>query len=166
MAAWMSDTERKLREEDVADRDRLPEVRRGIDWTDAMGLNGGLEWKDGERELNCSDEAVKIHGATPACLTTVPYEDNEFDRGSDSEWDVPGGRKFELELSSVTKLGLDGAPMGSTLGLEYRTAGSSCSCVDLGDVGGSDTTALIVGVAVGKTSISSSEYSASEPPEA
>ena len=68
-----------------------------------------------------------------------------------------------LELLSVTKLGLDGTPIGSTLGLEYRVAVSSCSCADLGDVGGSDTTALIVGVAVGKTINSSSEYSASEP---
>lgn len=56
-----------------------------MDWTDAIGLNGGLEWNDGEREFNCSDEAVNIHGATPACRTTVPYEDSEFDRGSDSE---------------------------------------------------------------------------------
>lgn len=107
---------------------------------------------------------MRIHGAAPACLTTVPYEDSEFERGSESELAVPGGRKFRLELSSVTKLGLDGTPIGSIFGLEYPMAGSS-SRADLGDVGGSETTALIVGVAVGNTIISSSEKLASEPSE-
>lgn len=81
-----------------------------------------------------------------------------------------GGKKFMLELSRVTKLGLEGAPMGSTLGLEYpiwvdSSSSRSSSLVDLGEVGGSDTTALIVGVAVGNTIKSSSEYSASEASE-
>jgi hypothetical protein len=86
---------------------------------------------------------------------------------------VPGGRKFTLELSRVTKLGLEGAPIGLdgapirwTLGLEYiKDFSSSSELADLGDVGGSDTTALIVGVAVGRTIISSSENSASEGSE-
>lgn len=69
-----------------------------------------------------------------------------------------------LELSRVTKLGLEGAPIGSTFGLEkpISVESSSSSIVDLGEVGGSDTTALIVGVAVGNTIRSSSENSASE----
>jgi hypothetical protein len=46
------------------------------------------------------------------------HDDSELERGSESELAVPGGRKFTLELSSVTKLGLDGAPMGSKLGLD------------------------------------------------
>ena len=105
------------------DCDRLAEWRLGVDRNDLTVRIGGLEWNDeGERELNCSDEAVKNHGAAPACLITVPcelYEDSELARGSESELeDGAAGRKFPLELSKVTKLGLDGAPMGSTLGLE------------------------------------------------
>lgn len=73
--------------------------------------------------LSCSDEpAVWIQGAvTPACRTAVPrefQEDSEFERGSESELSVPSGRKLTLELSSVTKLGLEGAPMGSKFGLD------------------------------------------------
>ena len=44
-------------------------------------------------------------------------------------------------------------------------ADSSSSEADLGDVGGSEITALIVGVAVGRTSMSSSEYSGSSGSE-
>lgn len=40
----------------------------------------------------------------------------------------------------------------------------SSSRTDLGEVGGSEMTALIVGVAVGRTIISSSEYSGSSGP--
>ena len=54
------------------------------------------------------------------CLTTVPrelYEESEFVRGSDSDA-VAELLKFMLELSSITKLGLDGAPICSRMGLE------------------------------------------------
>jgi hypothetical protein len=64
---------------------------------------------------------VLIQGAAPACLTTVPrelYEDSELVLGSDSEDAVAGRWKFILELSSITKLGLDGAPICSRFGLE------------------------------------------------
>jgi hypothetical protein len=62
-----------------------------------------------------------------------------------------------LELSNVTKLGLDGVPNCSRLGLETRDSSD-----DFGDMDANERTALIVGVAVGKTIISSSENSASE----
>jgi len=165
----MSETERRLREDEVADRDRLSESRRDAVRNDATDWVGGLEWNDGEREwLGRSDEAVKIHCAAPACLTAVPrefHDDRESVRGSESELEPgPRGRKLTLELSRVTKLGLDGAPMGWILGLEYPNVDAS-SGSDFGDVGGSDTTALIVGVAVGSTIKSSSENSASDPSE-
>lgn len=95
------------------------------------------------------------------CLTTVPrelYEESEFVRGSDSDA-VAELLKFMLELSSITKLGLDGAPSCSTTGLEYPVTDSA---EDFGDMDGSERTALMVGVVVGKTIISSSEYSGSE----
>lgn len=110
--------------EEVAERDRLADGRLVTDWNDETERNGGLEWNgDGERVLTRSDEpAVWIQGpATPTCRTAVPREfqdDNELERGSESELSIPCGRKLTLELSSVTKLGLDGAPIGSKLGLD------------------------------------------------
>ena len=67
-----------------------------------------------------------------------------------------------LELSSATKLGLDGIPIGAMFGLELHGAGLA------GRGGGdwrddvSETTVLIVGAPVGKTIISSSENDPSE----
>lgn len=101
----------------------------------------------------------------PICLTTVPIEFKdaiEFDRVADPvfEDEVPIGMKFKLELSSATKLGLDGGPMGITFGLESldialcRPEGPAVG--ESGD-DGSETTALIVGASVGNTAISSSE---------
>lgn len=58
---------------------------------------------------------------TPACRTAVPrefHDESELDRGSESELAAPDDRKLMLELSSVTKFGLDGAPMVSKLGLD------------------------------------------------
>lgn len=60
------------------------------------------------------------------------------------------------------KLGLDGTPMGTTFGLELPMVVCSRSPPDGGDVGGSESTGLMVGVAVGRTIISSSEYSEPE----
>lgn len=59
MAAAISDTERKLRDEEPGERDRLADGRLGLDRNEATERNGGLEWnEDGERVLNCSDEPV------------------------------------------------------------------------------------------------------------
>lgn len=58
---------------------------------------------------------------TPACRTAVPrefHDENELDRGSESELAARDGKKLMLELSSVTKFGLDGASMVSKLGLD------------------------------------------------
>jgi hypothetical protein len=53
----MSDTERRLRDDvEVVDRDRLLEWCLETERNERTGRRGGLEWKDGERELNCSDE--------------------------------------------------------------------------------------------------------------
>jgi hypothetical protein len=58
---------------------------------------------------------------TPACRTAVPrefHDESELDRGSESELAAPDGKKLTLELSSVMKFGLDGAPKVSKLGLD------------------------------------------------
>lgn len=130
MAAAISETERKLRVEEFVERDRLADGRLVTDRNDETERNGGLEWNgDGERVLTCSDEpAVWIQGAAaPACRTAVPREfqdESELERGSESELSAPCGRKVTLELSNVTKLGLEGAPMGSKLGLDGAPMGS------------------------------------------
>ncbi len=60
MAAAISGTERKLRDEEPGERDRLADGRLGLDRNEATERNGGLEWNDdGERVLNCSDEPVE-----------------------------------------------------------------------------------------------------------
>ena len=98
------------------------------------------------------------------CLTTVPIEfmdTTEFEREADPvfEDELPIRTKFILELSSGTKFGLDGGPMGITFGLE-SIKGELCRPErSVGGVAGggvSGTTVLIVGASVGSTAISSS----------
>lgn len=171
MADTMSDTERRLWFEELADSDGLVDTRAldgsgGVVDTTGGVKRGGLDRNDGERDDGISEEAaLKVQGAAPGCLTTVPpelYDDKELVRGSESALDTgPRGEKCALELSNVTKLGLDGTPIRSTFGLEYPSTESS-SCAWFGDDGGSDSTGLMVGVAVGSTTRSSSEYSASD----
>jgi hypothetical protein len=49
MAACRSDAERRLREEDVAERERLPDGARDVERKDATDCQGGLDRNEGER---------------------------------------------------------------------------------------------------------------------
>ena len=60
MAACKSEAERRLREEEVADWERLPDgaldderkeaidCAIGLEWNEAIDCAGGLEWNDGD----------------------------------------------------------------------------------------------------------------------
>lgn len=46
MAACKSEAERRLREDDVADRERLPDGALDDEWNEAMDWASGLEWNE------------------------------------------------------------------------------------------------------------------------
>jgi hypothetical protein len=92
-----------------------------------------LERNEYERELDCSEDEPRAHGAAPIYLITVPSEfmdESEFEREALSGLEeAPIGTKFKLELSSATKFGLDDGPIGTTLGLELLdVAFAGCGC--------------------------------------
>ena len=72
--------------------------------------------------------------------------------------EAPSRTKLRLELSRATKLGLDGGPIGLTLGLELLEL--ACSRIEAWREDGFDRTVLIVGAAAGNVFGSSSEYAA------
>lgn len=46
MAACKSEAERRLREDDLADWERLPDGARDDEWNEAMDWASGLEWNE------------------------------------------------------------------------------------------------------------------------
>lgn len=46
MAACKSEAERRLREDDVADLERLPDGSLDDEWKEAMDWASGLEWNE------------------------------------------------------------------------------------------------------------------------
>jgi hypothetical protein len=188
MVAGESDVDVTLRVEVVAERDRWDSaVADGrandeADRSDRSTGSGGLERK----EPNCEsvpspDSEDRLHSRIARLYVrmTVPWEFepdvaiDESDRFTESRFgeELPMGIRFGLELSSGTKLGLDGRPMGTTFGLEAESSRSSARLVssmsssNRNDWGsgdeGSGGTVLTVERTRGKTITSSSSGSSS-----
>jgi hypothetical protein len=185
MVAGESDVDVTLRVEVVAERDRWDSaVADGrandeADGSDRSTGSGGLERKEPNCESVPSVDRLHSRIARLYVRMTVPWEFepdvaiDESDRFTESRFgeELPMGIRFGLELSSGTKLGLDGRPMGTTFGLEAESSRSSARLVssmsssNRNDWGsgdeGSGGTVLTVERTRGKTITSSSSASSS-----